>query len=216
MKSKLELMAEEAMIWKPTKLVDVGYAQLPNTFLPGVKVYGVDIVQVPAPYEKTFVCDLNTDPLPFQDGEIDVVAMGCTLAHVANPLKVMGEVNRILKKDGILIVSSPNPNYYWENVLNIFYHHFKTRVSKAKHIEHFFEFSRYNMRTLGERAGFSMVKEVGWGFFLVKTSFRFNPITRPGFAYEIIYVMKKVSSPESYATFESEKGIEKVPTQLYA
>lgn len=180
-----------------------------------VKVYGVDLVEVEAPYEKTFVADLNTDPLPFKDGEIDAVAMGCTLAHVANPLKVLGEVNRILKPEGVLVVSSPNPNYYWENVLNIFYHRFKNRVSAAKHIEHFFEFSRYNMRTIGERAGFSLVNEIGVAFYLVKTPIKFNPVRHPGMAYEIIYTLKKVGTPESYATFEDDKGIHKVGTDLY-
>ncbi len=154
MEQKPQLIAKEILASKPSTVVDIGYAQLPNPNFKDVRVYGVDIVEAPAPYEKTFVCDLNKDPLPFNKEEIDAVAMGCTLAHVANPLKVLGEVNRILKPGGILVVSSPNPNYYWENVLNIFYHHFKSRVIQAKHEEHFFEFSRYNMRTSAHRAGF--------------------------------------------------------------
>jgi SAM-dependent methyltransferase len=123
MKSKLEIIAEEALSWKPKTIVDIGYAQEPNTFFKDVTVYGIDIIEAPAPYEKTFTLDLNTDTLPFSDGEVDMVVMGCTLAHVAHPLKVLAEVNRILKDKGVLIVSSPNPNYYWETVLNVFYQH---------------------------------------------------------------------------------------------
>jgi SAM-dependent methyltransferase len=215
MKTKLELIAEEVLKYRPSTVVDIGYAQVPNTHFSDTKVYGVDLVKANAPYEKTFVCDLNRDPLPFKDGEIDAVAMGCTLAHVANPLKVLGEVNRILREGGVLVVSSPNPNYYWENVLNIFYHHFKKRVSAAKHIEHFFEFSRYNMRTIGERAGFSLANEIGVAFYLVKTPIKFNPVRHPGLAYEIIYTLKKVDTPQSYATFEDKDGIRKVKTRLY-
>lgn len=216
MKSKLELIADEVLKAQPATVIDVGYAQLPNPFLEGVRVFGVDLVEAPAPYEKTYVVDLNVDTLPFKDGEVDAVAMGCTLAHVANPLRVLGEVNRVLPVGGTLVVSSPNPNYYWETVLNVFYHHFKTRVVKAKHYEHFFEFSRYNMRTIAERAGFEVVHETGCTFQLVKTNLKFNPLHHPGAAYEIIYTLKKRGAPESFATFESkEKGIEHIPTHLY-
>lgn len=208
-------MADEVRRLAPKTVVDIGYAQEPNHFLKEFRVLGVDLVDAPSPYEQNYQCDLNTDPLPFNDGEIDAVAMGCTLAHVANPLKVLGEINRVLPIGGSLIVSSPNPNYYWENVLNIFYNHFKGRVSAAKHMEHFFEFSRYNMRAIGDRAGFTVTREVGVSFQLVKTSLKFNPTRYPGMAYEIIYVLRKDRAPESYATFESSKGIEKIPTKLY-
>lgn len=216
MKSKPELIAEEILKASPKKVIDVGYAQLPNAFLNDVRVFGVDIVEAPAPYEMTYMLDLNVDSLPFANEEIDAVAMGCTLAHVANPLRVLSEINRVLPEGGILVISSPNPNYYWETVLNIFYDHFKSRVSKAKHYEHFFEFSRYNMRTIADRAGFDVVHETGCSFQLVKTGFKFNPVKYPGFAYEIIYTLKKKGLPETYATFESKaKGIERIPTRFY-
>lgn len=215
-KSKLELIAREALSQNPKVILDIGYAQEPNLFLKDIKVYGVDIIQTPSPYEKTFICDLNTDKLPFKDGEVDVVTMGCTLAHVANPLKVLAEINRILPMGGTCILSSPNPNYYWENVINIFYHFFKNRVAKVKHVEHFFEFSRYNMRTTTERSGFEVVKEIGYMFQFIKTPFKFNPIYTPGLAYEIVYVLKKTSAPQKFTIFKTREGIENIPTDLFS
>ncbi len=212
MQSKSELIAKEVLSNNPSTVVDIGYAQLPNHFLKNVRVFGVDIVKAPSLYEKTFVCDLNKDSLPFKDAEIDVVAMGCTLAHVSNPLKVLGEINRILKDGGALVMSSPNPNYYWENILNIFYNFFKTRVVAAKHEEHFFEFSRYNLRTSANRMGFQVIKEVGVTFQLVKTNLKFNPLNCPGIAYEIIYVLKKIGEPKLYTTFEGSGRIDRIPT----
>lgn len=215
------LIAEAAQHYRPHRIVDIGYAQQPNQYLseynPSAVVDGLDLVSVDSPrgYSHVHVCDLNTDTLPYEDGAISVFTMGCTLAHVANPLRVLWKINKALAPDGVLILSSPNPNYYWENVLNIFYRYFKKRVSKAKHEEHFFEFSRYNMRTVAERTGFEVVREIGVTFQLVKTPLRFNPIKYPGLAYEIIYVLEKRGEPHSYATFESSKGIERIQTNLY-
>ena len=199
------------------RTLDVGYAQHPNTELPGER-YGVDIVELnPAPqgYAKLYKLDLNTDPLPFTDGFFDVVAMGCTLAHVTKPVALMIEIHRVLRLGGVLVLSSPNPQYYWEWALNAWFHFFKKRVVKAKFEEHFYSFSRYNMRTIASRTGFTVEREIGCSFQLVKTKLKFNPIRFPGFAYEIIYVLRKTGEPQAYTTFESpSEGIVKVSTTL--
>lgn len=218
MKTKSNIIADvlRELLPATARIVDIGFAQTPNTDLRG-EVHGIDLVAAPVPenYTAVHVCDLNTDRLPFEDESVDAVTMGCTLAHVAHPLRVLSDINRVLKNEGVLVISSPNPNYYWENVLNIFYHSFKSRVSKAKHLEHFFEFSRYNMRTIGERSGFMVIDELGVSFRLVKTSLRFNVLRLPGLAYEIVYVLRKTGSPESFATFESGDAISRVPTNLF-
>jgi len=48
------------------------------------------------------VCDL-----PFQDGTIDMIIFKNVLEHVKNPSKALSEINRVLKKDGILYVKIP-------------------------------------------------------------------------------------------------------------
>lgn len=212
MKTKNELISGETT--DAEVIVDIGFAQNPNLLLKGKEVHGIDIVEVPLPsnYTQGHKLDLNTEKLPFADSSVDMVTMGCTLAHVASPLKVVGEIHRILKPEGKLILSTPNPNYYWENVLNIFYHYFKDRVVAAKHEEHFYDFSRYNIRTIADRMGFTLDKEIGCSFALIKTPIKFNP-RFPGLAYEIIYVLRKTGEIKEYATFEL-KGIHRIPTTL--
>lgn len=102
MKSKLRLIAESALEHTPNRILDIGYAQDPNPYLKerGATVFGVDIVAKPASYDKTFICDLNTDTLPFTDASLQAVTMGCTLAHVASPLKTMADINRVLAEGG--------------------------------------------------------------------------------------------------------------------
>lgn len=217
MKSKGEIIAEQ-IPHSAIHILDIGHAQLPNSHLlrSDRKVYGLDVVEShPEGYENIFVVDLNYEKLPFEDSGLDAVAMGCVLAHVANPLRVLTEINRVLPAGGRLVLTSPNPNYYWENVLNIFYNTFKKRVVKAKHYEHFFEFSRYNLRTSAERTGFKLVDEIGITFALVKTSVRFHPFNFPGLAYEICYVLEKTGAPQEYTTFENKEGIHNVPTKFF-
>lgn len=197
-------------------VLDVGYAQNPSSYLKG-DIYGVDIVadEHPANYREVKRVDLNDGCLPYPDDFFDAVAMGCVLAHVANSVQLLEEIHRVLKPRGILVLSSPNPHYYWEGVLNIFFHHFKHRVCKAKSVAHFYSFSRYDVRTIGGRTGFTVEHEVGLSFRLVKTNIAFHPLKYPGLAYEIIYVLRKTGEPQHYTTYEDkEKGIVKVATHF--
>lgn len=208
LKSREELTAEEATTRHPARILDIAYAHGPNLALAntGAELYGLDPLSRPAPYTQMYACDINKDPIPFQEEEFDMVTMGCVLAHTAHPLEVLAKIHRVLKPGGILILSSPNPNYYWETVINIFYNRFKKRVSKSKHIEHFFEFTRYAMRTILERTGFTLEKEIGSIFQLVKTNLRFDVLKHPELAFEIIYVAKKTGEPKNFTIIEDATG----------
>ena len=206
MKTKQELIAG-LIESNDTRVLDIGYAQEPNTFLKNSsrQVYGVDIVipqDLEPGYAKVVKVDLNCDRLPFDDGFFDVVVIGCTLAHVGNPLSVLFESNRVLKESGKIIITSPNPHYYWEVIMNVFFDFFKERVARAKLDEHFYSFSRFDMFTILTRAGFKISNEFGYLFALVKTPLRFNPRRFPGLAYEIIYVASKIAVPQNYTTFQ--------------
>lgn len=50
---------------------------------------------------------MEEDVLPFQDDEFDSLIMDNVLEHIAEPLPLLAEVDRVLKKDGILIVAVP-------------------------------------------------------------------------------------------------------------
>jgi len=211
-------IVEEVRKSNPKRILDIAYAHGPNLELGtlGVPVVSVDPLGRPAPFAETHRLDVNAQPLPFKDGEFDTVVMGCVLSHLSQPLKLLAEINRVLTSGGTLILSSPNPNYYWESVVNVFYRHFKKRVSKSKHIEHFFEFTRYTMRTILERTGFTVIKEIGSTFQIVKTSIRLNVYKHPGLAFEIVYIAQKTGTPESFTVVEEEGGkIVKLPTDLF-
>lgn len=50
-----------------------------------------------------------THPLPFDNNYFDAVYLGEVLEHVWDPKKLLEEVYRILKKDGVIIIDTPNP-----------------------------------------------------------------------------------------------------------
>jgi SAM-dependent methyltransferase len=65
-------------------------------------VYNVDIFA----YENVdIVCDI--EDLPFEDNSIDVILNIAVLEHVPNPQKVMDEIHRVLKPDGIVYTAFP-------------------------------------------------------------------------------------------------------------
>ena len=57
------------------------------------------------------VHDLN-EPLPFEDGSFDVATMIEVVEHVVRAEALMGEIARILKPGGRLVISTPNNAFY--------------------------------------------------------------------------------------------------------
>ncbi len=52
--------------------------------------------------------DLNNEDLPFEEKSFDCVVMLEVIEHLKNPYFVLREINRVLKAEGVLILSTPN------------------------------------------------------------------------------------------------------------
>jgi 2-polyprenyl-3-methyl-5-hydroxy-6-metoxy-1,4-benzoquinol methylase len=84
-------------------------------------VYGVDIDEMALKKAtgkgiKAFKVDLNNDPLPFKDGFFDVVLMEEVIEHLVNPDNAIKEASRVLKAEGLFLLSTPNLAW-WVNRL---------------------------------------------------------------------------------------------------
>lgn len=97
------------------RILDVGFGQAPNPYLDG-DVTGLELTDVPKPvnYTRIVAWDLNALPLPFDDEKFDVVILGDVIEHVKRPFELLAECSRILRYDGRLIISTPNPHYIHE------------------------------------------------------------------------------------------------------
>jgi len=78
-------------------LVDLGY-----------DVSGVDLYYNKSEFNVS-KCDIETDKLPYGDETFDIVLMMQVMEHLGrNPVWVLGEIKRVLKKEGVFIMTTPN------------------------------------------------------------------------------------------------------------
>lgn len=71
--------------------------------------YGIDFKAPIIETEKikTFEYTMQ-DKLPFENNSIDIVTMLAVLEHLTDPLAICKEISRILKRDGLLVITVPS------------------------------------------------------------------------------------------------------------
>ena len=114
-------------------------------YLPeGAKYQGIDIT--PEFASSVVMTRDISEGIPFADGSYDFVFCIEVLEHVPNPFAAFGEINRVLRDGGVLIVSVPNPYHVKEIVWNLF----RTPDRQG----HIYSWTRQAMTKLGEMNGF--------------------------------------------------------------
>lgn len=102
---------------RPCKTIDLGCGEGYLSYViscrrPEAQVYGVDI----SPYSVTQATKLvpngvftvsDVSATPFPDEYFDYATSGETLEHLDDPQKHINEAYRLLKKDGVLILTTP-------------------------------------------------------------------------------------------------------------
>ena len=79
-------------------------------------IYGIDIEEISLKRSRlkgiiTKKCDLDKESLPFRRCFFEVITCLDVIEHVRNPLLLLKNIHRVLKKRGILIISTPNIRY---------------------------------------------------------------------------------------------------------
>jgi len=93
-----------------------------------------------------------SDGLPFPDASFDHVFCIEVLEHVPNPYGALTEIRRVLKGDGVLVLSVPNPYHVKELIWNLL------RIPDRQ--GHIYGWTRQNMTALGAINGFRLE---AWG-----------------------------------------------------
>ena len=83
-----------------------------------VRYQGIDIAPEFAS-EHVLIHDISAG-LPFPDATFDTAFCIEVLEHVPNPWGTLGEIRRVLRPGGVLILSVPNPYHVKELIWNLF------------------------------------------------------------------------------------------------
>ena len=81
-----------------------------------IYVYGMDLCfkALKSAYNKNIQVvkgNLNKEGISFQNGSFDAVTCLDVIEHVFDPVALLIEINRVLKKNGILILTTPNVRF---------------------------------------------------------------------------------------------------------
>jgi ubiquinone/menaquinone biosynthesis C-methylase UbiE len=141
---------------KPRAILDIGAADglmlnnLKEAF-PAATCIGIEYANdlIACSKSKT-ICLLRGDALalPMKDNVFDVVIATAIIEHVSDPIQLVLEAFRVLRKNGIFIMTTPHP--FWEKIA--------THIGHLKKEEHNELITLNKLVSLFGKAGFEIVK----------------------------------------------------------
>ena len=90
------------------------------------------------------ICNLGVEPIPLESNSVDKVTATQFFEHLADPIPVLNEVCRILKKDGVLFIEVPHYSchiahglghkqyYSYKEVVQMFRNEITCEIIKAR------------------------------------------------------------------------------------
>ena len=118
------------------------------------------------------VVDVDEENLPFESGYFDGVLAVEILEHVFDPVYVLAEINRVLKEDGVLIVTVPNVGYFKIRLALLFGRFTDFHGSGLVVDEHIRFYTQTSLEKLVKLSGFEIEKVIGTKKGLASRSFR--------------------------------------------
>jgi len=102
------------------KILDIGCCKggLRRYLADRLEYYGIDGLR--QNLQNYIFADLNNKGLPFKDKVFDAVNCSAVLEHLFYPLELLKEIKRVLKDDGVVLISLPNDKGLNRMVLDLF------------------------------------------------------------------------------------------------
>ena len=175
----MRVRQERASRYAHGKILDVGCSGK-NGFNPYLKghVVGFDIIDIANDsdnYKEIVKGDANNLDEYFGKGTFDTIIALELIEHLHNPIKFINDCHKLLKTNGLLILSTPTPYYYRTLIGNLFF--YKKCSSQDIH------YSIWSPRTLN-----TVAKTFGFDVVNVTSADRFYI---PFVTWQMIYVYKK-------------------------
>ena len=124
--ARLATVLEEVVRLRPASLLDVacGYGAFLSAVrarLPGTMLSGCDIVQDGVDATRALGIDAvvaNVEKgLPYDDESFDCIFFGEVIEHLVDPDRAVLELSRVLRRGGVLIVTTPNLASWFNRIL---------------------------------------------------------------------------------------------------
>ena len=129
-----------------TRVLDIGchagtFTEEIAKALPEAEIFGIDIDRAAIAYAKKIRPSFHFqvasgEKLPFSDKSFDLITCLEVLEHVENPKKVLAEIKRCLKDDGLLIILVPTESLLFR-LIWFFWTKGKGRVWQSAHLHNF-------------------------------------------------------------------------------
>lgn len=168
---------------KGMRLIDYGAGDLKQTKLAediGYYTYAMDIKLPKEISSKNMfqLIDLNKNNLKLET-KFDIVIAIEVIEHLENPHKVFRDINLILKKDGIVLLTTPNTSSLRRRINYLLTG--KTGIINSKNNGHINELSSGEFKQLANKYGFEIIKETTEGLWLPVVRTYISEILRPIF-----------------------------------
>ncbi len=140
----------------PQSLLDVGCGVgifLQNVKKIGWNAIGVDMSKTAVEYARSCGLDVRLgkiEELNFNPGSFDVITLFQTIEHIEDPLKTLKKIYSLLRKEGILMITTPSEESLMARILGKFWFGYRN-------IEHLFFFNKQSLATMQEKVGFRKV-----------------------------------------------------------
>jgi SAM-dependent methyltransferase len=195
----------------------------------GVAIWGVDFSKYKLEKAKkkghnVKWCDLEKG-LPFEDETFDIVYAAELIEHLYNPDYLLEECHRVLRGDGVIIISTPNLQAWYNRMLFVLgiqpiFYEVSTkspligsgalkRIKKGQApVGHVHVFNRDGLFDILHQEGFEVIKFLGAQFQALPWALQqvdkvFN--LRPSLASNLIAIARKIEEP-------TEQALEAEPT----
>lgn len=185
------------------KILDVGCADgsLLKPFVAKHDVHAVDICaplveRAKANGLKAQVVDTEKNPLPFIDGEFDVVFSGETIEHHVDTDWFLAEINRVLKMNGTLVLSFPNVRTLI-SILMMTFLDYPPMMSARYRAGHYRDFTLKTMRLAMANHHFEIQKVTGSDFWFPKIGAFGSPMASLFPSWSTVVIMKAVKRANS-------------------
>ncbi len=190
------------------RCLDLGFAHNPNTYLKDP--VGIDIQNVPKPenYKEVYALDINKERITFPNNHFDTVLAGDIIEHLENPSSFLREINRVLKKDGKLLLSTPHANHWWTTIHNWF---LRSYVNDPDIGEHLNNWTVLDMTRLLKLNGFKVTKLWGTECEIPKLNIKIPVKYFPMLGWVIIYEAVKIDVPVNFIYLNHKNEVVKHP-----